>query len=123
MRLGAKYKCKANRSRTFECVFATADNEENRGRTAVLRWIDDNHLVWDYAVFRDDWECYEEYVEPRREFFNVHKDNSDTTYYRGAFSSRDIADRVSYGGRYGVLELIHHSETRVESVFHMVRMK
>jgi hypothetical protein len=24
--------------------------------------------------------------------------------------------------RYGVLELIHHSETKVESVFHMVKV-
>jgi hypothetical protein len=83
--------------------------------------------VWPHHKFESNG--WKEVIEPRREFFNAYRReiNGKGTYYVGPFYTRALADENEAVvpnrefPRYGVLELIHHSETKVESVFHMVR--
>lgn len=79
----------------------------------------------EFSLSRDEWDQYEEVIEPRREFWNAYHKTSDDTFYGGPYRSRSDADQgseVNRFGRYGVLELIHHSEMKVESIFHMVKV-
>lgn len=68
-----------------------------------------------------DIDHWTEVVDPRREFFNACKDTRGGTYYTGPFPEKGCADYNGSPNRYGVLELIHHSDTKVESIFHLVK--
>lgn len=89
----------------------------------------------EFSVSRDEWDQYEEVIEPRREFFNTYMGGASRSYYIGPYFNRVLADEADLKipnrkyPRYGVLELIHHSDNgtreggsyKVESVFHMVK--
>lgn len=120
MRLGSKYK--TSQGRIFECVFRSP--EDVNTKVAILRWTDTYGKVYDHCAYQMEWKYFEEYVEPRREFFNAYKFDKGETYYNGPFMDRhqaDIDDRSHQGVRYGILELIHHSDTKVESIFHLTK--
>lgn len=94
------------------CLNATVVDADKKTPGFVYKISDIDHWV--------------EFIEPRREFFNAYHKTSDDTFYGGPYRSRSDADQgseVNRFGRYGVLELIHHSDTKVESVFHMVARK
>lgn len=130
MRLGASYKLKANpAAKVFKCVYVS--DISTLGccglAVAVLKWAGGA----EFGVDRDDWKNYEEVIEPRREFFNAFK-MAYVTEFTGPYSSRIGSDQFPVNSgyfRYGVLELIHHSDNgtreggsqKVESVFHMVK--
>lgn len=122
MRLGAKYQRVGGKTGIpFECVYVTDTSKLGccSPVVAVLKWPGGA----EFGVDRDDWKNYEEVIEPHHEFFNCHKIARETRFI-GPYKTRLLADEFPFWNgwpRHGVLELIHHSETRVESVFHMVK--
>lgn len=108
--VGKKYKYRDSES-IAECIFAGK-------QYAVLTLAGREMCVGSHAY------CWKEFVEPRHEFFNAHRDRSSPgTWYHGPFTTRENADKsaMDFITRYGVLELIHHSDTKVESIFHLVK--
>lgn len=95
-----------------KCVFAGSE-------IVVLKFACGREAHTNQCCFTD----FEEVVEPRREFFNAMRAGGTETWYHGPHATRERCDETSgnYHTRYGVLELIHHSESRVESIFHMVK--
>ncbi|QIG69388.1 hypothetical protein EVB79_018 [Rhizobium phage RHph_N3_13] len=96
-----------------ECVFVG-------NQISVLRFADGSESCVVPSTI--GWE---EYTEPRREFFNAYISTvvDDGTNFQGPFPDRKTADKQAekWDHRQGVLELIHHSDTKVESVFHLVK--
>lgn len=69
-----------------------------------------------------DIDHWEEWIETRREFFNADRCGfTHQTVYHGPYGNRKEADYDATWIRYGILELIHHSDTKVESIFHLVK--
>lgn len=98
---------------TYECAFSGS-------QIAVLR---NKTTGTEFTVEHADSGRYREAIEPRREFYNAFKMGDDTEF-TGPYKSRIGSDQFTVSSgyfRYGILELIHHSETRIESVFHIVK--
>jgi hypothetical protein len=113
--VGKKYKRKGIDD-VFEClcVYGTEGWMNNKV---------DTRSTWEW----DKW--WEEYVEPRKEYFNAYKTPDNGTYYKGPFLSRERANieernrqttQYSFPERYGVLTVTHHSDTTVETHFEVV---
>jgi len=127
-KVGKKYRIVegGEKATAYTCVYVTDISKLSccAGAVAVLKWPGGAER----SVSRDLWPQWEEVVEPHREFFNAYKQTKDEmgdnitpeTYYRGPYSTRNVADIRSGMDRYGVLELVHHSDTKVESIFHLV---
>ena len=114
MKVGKKYRCSSasRRDQLFECVYV------GLGDPFVVFRRDDG-----YEFMTRNCGYFDEHVEPRREFFNAYEDRTGYTKYTysGPYPSRDSADIHDSRGCYGVLELIHHSDTKIESIFHLVK--
>ena len=68
---------------------------------------------------------WQEVVAPRKEYFNAYKNAVDQTLYSGPHYSQEEADRKRREEMshrfYGTLIVTHHSETKVETEFHLKR--
>lgn len=116
LKVGKKYTWGMNDGKkpTCECIFVGEF-------IGVMKYPEGRE-----EAVRADIYYWEEVVEPRREFFNAYKCSKGDTHYKGPFMDRhqaDINNQIEQRTRYGILELIHHSDTKVESIFHLTGKK
>lgn len=113
--VGKKYKRKCG-PEVYECLSIYRD-----GVVGWLVIISDTHSAPSPASYYHN-ENWVEFVEPRKEYFNAYKDCAGRIYYEGSYPTEEVAKSISYSyGRYGLLILTHHSDTKVETEFRIIR--
>jgi hypothetical protein len=113
--VGKKYKRPKCGPEVYECLSIYRD-----GVVGWLVIISDTHSAPSPASYYHN-EFWEEYVEPRKEYFNAHRDAFKGTSYSGPYASEEQANWQKVGKRYGILILTHHSDVKVETEFRLVR--
>lgn len=114
--VGKKYINKTT-NRVSECVSVF-------GMFGWMVGADGTPVTYPYRSKSTQWE---EYIEPRKEFFNAYKTAGGNTYYAGPFFNRGLADSADMIipnrriPRYGVLIVTHHSDTKIETHFEVTR--